>query len=291
MAPDVRKRKERLAEYETLRAKQRIRRAKRKDEDDEDDWMDYDQYVGKMDIEKQYEEEGEEEKEGKEKRGGGEEGEETEREPEEVKEPIKTDITIPRYYSAETEDLVSGLIEDLLKDVDRSLVKKSGERIVHDILSGILRCSSMQDIVKEIVNNLPIELAEEKQAIVESAAEKILSLHEPQDSDENILPYVMEIIDETLDDVMCHDPHVFIPALVEKLLECLPSERISSEEVISKIALKVKDATKSSYVDAVKLKKSIEQIPPEDQSEAAEIINAILERVYGEGIDYLFVLK
>lgn len=68
-----------------------------------------------------------------------------------------------------------------MKDTDQELAKKSTENIVQSILSGIFKCASIHDYVKEIIDNLPIEdVTDEQRSSVELAAEKLMNIEEPQ---------------------------------------------------------------------------------------------------------------
>lgn len=68
-----------------------------------------------------------------------------------------------------------------MKDTDQALDKKSTENIVQSILSGIFKCTSIHDYIKEIIDNLPIEdVTDEQRSSVELAAEKLMSIEEPQ---------------------------------------------------------------------------------------------------------------
>ncbi|KAF7286507.1 hypothetical protein GWI33_004914 [Rhynchophorus ferrugineus] len=208
----------------------------------------------------------------------------------EEKEPIKTDITIPGYYSKETEDIVTDLVGNLLEDVDTELDRKSTEAMVHNILSGILKCTSVQEIIQEIIDNIPIEPTEDQRKSVEEIAEQLFDSQERPESSESMINCVNEILAETLSEIFCKDPHYLITTLVEKLLDTLPVEVMSNENVMNQIALKVKESTKDLELDKDELKKSIEKIQSAERTDILNIINEILERVYGIGIDFLYII-
>lgn len=46
---------------------------------------------------------------------------------------------------------------------------------------------------------------------------------------------VKDILDETLSEVLCTDPNYLIPKMLEKLLDNLPLELLSTESVLDEI--------------------------------------------------------
>lgn len=70
------------------------------------------------------------------------------------------------------------LLNELLQGVEIG-IQQNTETMVRSILSGILRCTSITDIIEEIIQNLPIELSEEQRDSVHSAAEKLYQIQEP----------------------------------------------------------------------------------------------------------------
>ncbi|ENN71892.1 hypothetical protein YQE_11429, partial [Dendroctonus ponderosae] len=260
-AQEVRKRSQRMADYEKPRSEKELVK------EEMTRWIDYEDYVS--DVEWDEEEELEEEQ-----------------------ELLRTDITIPTYQLLEGEDLVKELIDTLMKDVDADLTRKSNEDLVHEILSNIVKCSSTHAMINEIIDNLPIgELNEEQRSNIEETAEKLMSIQEPQVNDENVLSCIKDILEEVLEEVVCADPHYLIPAVLEKLLDNLPVEMISSESALDEIALSITKSVQDLELNQDELRKSVESISSADQQEIAEIINGILERVYGEGIGYFYVIN
>lgn len=84
-------------------------------------------------------------------------------------------------YFSESEDLIRNLVEELLKNVNADLMRKSTENMVHSILKKIIKCVSIRDMVNEIIDNLPVkDLSEEQLNKVEEIASKLMCLQEPQ---------------------------------------------------------------------------------------------------------------
>lgn len=84
-------------------------------------------------------------------------------------------------YFSESEDLVRNLVEKVLKNVNADLMRKSTENMVESILKGIIKCTSIRDMINEIIDNLPVKnLSEEQLSSVEETASKLMCLQEPQ---------------------------------------------------------------------------------------------------------------
>lgn len=84
-------------------------------------------------------------------------------------------------YFSESEDLVRNLVEELLKNVNADLMRKSTEDMVDSILKRIIKCVSIHGMVNEIIDNLPVkDLSEEQLSSVEETASKLMCLQEPQ---------------------------------------------------------------------------------------------------------------
>ncbi|KAL1505618.1 hypothetical protein ABEB36_005142 [Hypothenemus hampei] len=216
--------------------------------------------------------------------------EEFEDEFEEEIEKSKTDITMP-LVSSESEDLVRTLIENLMKTVDKDLVRKSNEALVQSILSGIIKCISVNEIIMEIINNIPIEeFTEEQRTSIESVATLLMSIEEPK-VEEDSITCIKAILEETLSEVLCYDPHYLIPTVLEQLLDSLPIELVSSKNALDEIAYFIKSSITDLQLDKHELNKSLERLPSEDKREILDIVQNILERVYGEGIDYLYIIN
>ncbi|XP_060530871.1 cilia- and flagella-associated protein 44 [Cylas formicarius] len=203
---------------------------------------------------------------------------------------FKREITIPGFYSLEEADIIEDLVECLTKDVDQTLIQKSKETITRKILSSVADCTSVTEIVNEIMNSLPLEFTEEQQKLIKKSADQLLSIQDaPQINDEHISSCMKDILDDIVADVFCSGPASFMTALIEQLLENLPLEYLKSNETIDKIVIKVKQLAEDIPLDKEEIRKSIDKLPIPEKSEVMDIVNAILERVYGEGIDYFLV--
>lgn len=129
-----------------------------------------------------------------------------------------------------------------------------------------------------------------------------------QVNEENVLSCIKDILEDVLEDVACSDPHYLIPAVLEKLLDSLPVDMLSSESALNEIgkicpspmksylitnvtALSIKKSVQDLELNQDELRKSVQSICSADQQEIADILKGVLERVYGEGIDYLYVIN
>lgn len=121
---------------------------------------------------------------------------------------------------------------------------------------------------------------------------------------------VKDILDETLSEVLCTDPNYLIPKMLEKLLDNLPLELLSTEPVLDEIgaiacivteililnhffyaALTIKSSVEGIQLDKDELRKSLEQLPLEAREDVMAILKEILQRVYDTGIDFLYVIN
>ncbi|KAJ8927185.1 hypothetical protein NQ314_020461 [Rhamnusium bicolor] len=231
-------------------------------EEEVGEWADYDEY-----IDQQYEETEE--------------------------QLFTTEITIPGYYSTESKDIITDLITDLLENLDSSLARKSTENIVKDILSGILKCTSVVDIINEILNSLPFEPTNQQQSIIEVTAEKLYGLQEPEVSEDSIIKCANELLDDIIDEVLLTkgQPHDILAKMVRQLVESLPYEYLMTKAAQEKMVKKVVDTVGCICLNKEEMKKTVEKIPSELRNEMIPILNVILEEVYGMGLDYLYIIK
>ncbi|XP_030750373.1 cilia- and flagella-associated protein 44 [Sitophilus oryzae] len=257
MAQEVLKRKETIKERERTTGKP----VSKTEEEEIKQWIQYDEYVS-----------------------------EQETEDEEDKEQIKKRISIPGYYSTQAEDIITELVENLMQDVGDSLKQRSTHIMVQNILTGMMKCISIQDIIGQILDNIPIELDEKQRQSVGDSAEKLFILQEPVTSEERIMNCVKEILDETISEVLCHDPHYLIPTIIERLLDALPIEIISSEKIMAEIVLQIKESIQDIPLDKQEFSKSLDRLPSAEKNEILDVVNFIIEQVYGTGIDYLYVI-
>lgn len=86
-------------------------------------------------------------------------------------------------------------------------------------------------------------------------------------------------------------PHEVMIRMVEKLVESIPINFLMEETSLEVICKKVEDNMNKNELNPQEMKKSVENIPSVFKEAMEEILNAILERVFGSGIDYLYVMK
>lgn len=79
----------------------------------------------------------------------------------------------------ENQDIIRDLLNRLIESINSELVLPlSTENITKDIAKGVLKCSSVEEIIEEILRNIPFELSEEQRQDVKSSAEKLYALEE-----------------------------------------------------------------------------------------------------------------
>ncbi|CAG9822879.1 unnamed protein product [Phaedon cochleariae] len=230
-----------------------------KADDNNRDWLDYDKYIDSEEA---------------------------------IPQKIIQEITLPEFHATEVEDLLRGLLEEMLSHVS-SEETFHVEKMVEKILSSILRCASVQAIINEIIENIPFEPSPEQQSNIDSTAEKIYQIQEPEMSDESVNRCAREILEETIDEVllMKGEVHEVILRLVEKLVESIPIDFLLQDESIQSVVAKISDVMGNSELDRENLLKSVDSSSSVYRTEMLSILNLLLERVYGTGIDYMYVVK
>lgn len=76
--------------------------------------------------------------------------------------------------------MVRSIIAEMLEELGTMLTKRSVESMVKNILNMIVKRGSVAELVNELVRNLPIELSEDKISVVETSAEKLYCVEEPE---------------------------------------------------------------------------------------------------------------
>lgn len=112
-------------------------------------------------------------------------------------------------------------------------------------------------------------------------------------SDESFIKCPEEYVEQIIDEVMLikKKPHEVITRMLEKLLDTVPYEVLMEEKSLETICQKIEESIEKEELEPEELKKSVESIPSFYKEQMEAILNIILERVFGSGIDYLYIMK
>lgn len=109
-----------------------------------------------------------------------------------------------------------------------------------------------------------------------------------QEDEAGVQSRAREVLEQIVDDVLLNAGQIneVLARLVIKLVEELPFDYIMQTESIEHIVCKIKEITLTG-VDKKVLMESVQSITSVQRDETNIILHEILERVFGEGIDYL----
>lgn len=187
-------------------------------------------------------------------------------------------------------DIVKNLIDEIIPKCD------STKEIVYNIITSLLNCTSVTAIINEIIHNLPIQLSSVKQkSLVEEAAEKLFENQEPPPiTADDLEKYSMEILENILDDVFddaaAAEPHKMVLDIVKKLVDSLSTEFLEREESVQFISKKLMDKIVDDSFNRQEMVQLLRKEFAELQ-DVSSLMNLILQEVYGQGIDYLYIIN
>lgn len=100
-----------------------------------------------------------------------------------------------------------------------------------------------------------------------------------------------EVLEEIVDDILVNggETSEVLTNLVAKLADQLPFNYVVKTESIDYIVGRIRDVLLSG-VDRKMLMQSVQSITSVQRDEMNIILHQILERVFGEGIDYLYFI-
>ncbi|XP_064214804.1 cilia- and flagella-associated protein 44 isoform X1 [Tribolium castaneum] len=215
-------------------------------------------------------------------------GEEIEEEEEEsLRKPFSTEIVIPTTLQEKSQEVATELIQEMLEALDVKLTKRSNENFVKEILGSVMRGLSMTELVEELVRNLPIEPDDVQRGIIETTAEQLYVVQEPDAEAEDKFFSCREILEDIVDEILLvkGEPHSVMARLITKLVEQLPIDFLkeqSSLEYIVKRMVTSELETKLNRSDVMSLLRS---------KEAREILDEIIQTVFDSGLDLLYLIK
>uniref|UniRef100_A0A6P7GKU4 Cilia- and flagella-associated protein 44-like n=1 Tax=Diabrotica virgifera virgifera TaxID=50390 RepID=A0A6P7GKU4_DIAVI len=213
---------------------------------------------------------------------------------EEPEERTLQEIDMPGFYLTETEDIITSLIHEILGTMKmKSKITLDAELVVTKILTHILNCVTVQQIINEIVSNIPCELTPKQKSLVESSAEKIFTIQKPDMSEESIIQYAKELLEDSVQEILQKkdEPYELVAELLENLVESMPKEFLFHEKSLNSLVDRLGSFISEHKLERDALTSKIERISSENRNEILAILDVILKEVYGTGIDYMYVIK
>ncbi|CAG9858658.1 unnamed protein product [Phyllotreta striolata] len=202
--------------------------------------------------------------------------------------------TSPEFYLTESEDIVMDMLDKLMSGLKlKSQVEIDKANIVKNIMHSIMNCVSVSEIVKEIIENLPFDVTPKQTSIIEKSAEKIQVVQSPDMSEMNILKYAKDLLEETLEEILSTkaDPYDNLMKLLEELVSTVPKEFLLDDRSIDSVVDKVKIYIHIHEVVIDIWVEKVESIESPLKDDVIEFLNIILERVYGTGVDYFYIIN
>ncbi|KAF5282186.1 hypothetical protein FQR65_LT02883 [Abscondita terminalis] len=172
--------------------------------------------------------------------------------------PLITEVQIPAVLSDEIEEVVQGILLEMLESLGNlsETFKTEAALIVQQIMPNLVAQNNIEDMIRELTNFLPKDFTIIEQDIIKFAAHKILLLLHPELKLRNIEDSAKELLIEVIEEMV----HVKgeLPTLVENLLlrlvQCLPIKFLIQKETINIFVTKLEDllqTNEESILEAV----------------------------------------
>ncbi|RZC43160.1 thyroid receptor-interacting protein 11 [Asbolus verrucosus] len=200
-------------------------------------------------------------------------------EEEEKRKPFSTEIIIPTTLHEKSQEVAASLLTEMLEALDVKLAQKSTETFIKSMLGSVMRGLSMTELVEELLKNLPIEPDDKQRGIIETTAEQLYVVQEPDATEEDIDYYSREIMEDIVDEVllMKDEPQLVMARLVSKLVDNLPVNYLKQQTSLEFLVQKILRSQLNLKLDE---KDFIHMLHTQ---EAENIMHEILQRVYDTG--------
>ncbi|XP_049825621.1 cilia- and flagella-associated protein 44 isoform X2 [Aethina tumida] len=206
-------------------------------------------------------------------------------------ERIPTEIILPdTYVMSDAEELVAHLLEELLGDTEILAEKMSTERMAKNIVERIMKCISCDEIVKILVDSLPLHLTEEQLEMVEEIAEKISFVYDKPrikyalETQEEKQEFALEIMDNIIDETMLVKGNAseVMARMISRMVEEVPFIHLVNQKCIEKLA-----DTLGSKLSVEGIKNEVlplaETLAKDHKEDIRTVVSAILVKVSGSG--------
>ena len=174
----------------------------------------------------------------------------------------------------------------MLSALDIHLTKRSNENFIRGILSSVMRGISMTELVEELIRNLPIEPDDEQRGIVETTAEQLYVVGEPETHEEDA-DYCRELMEDIVDEILLAkgDPKDVMARMISNLIDVLPVDFLTEK---SSIEYLVERILKSRLQVSLHASDVAHMLVTED---ARRILDEIVHKVFDTGVDLLYYIK
>lgn len=112
-------------------------------------------------------------------------------------------------------------------------------------------------------------------------------------SEDNIIKYARELLEETIEDVFLvkDNPYEILTKLLEELVRSVPKEFLLHEDSVGSIVEKITVYVEIHEVVIEVWVDKVDSVDSPFKEEMIELLNIILEKVFGTGTDYLYVIN
>lgn len=182
--------------------------------------------------------------------------------------------------------MVRNILIELLESLETAFNEADVRELVRKVVSHVLNKANAREILQSILKTLPLDVAGKQKSAIETAAEAIFAIEQTEAELET-----KELLEDVVDEVLLEkgEPHEVLARLVARLVEMLPMDFIKKGESIDYIATKARESI-LSLTDRKKLTETVDSITSSQREEIVIVLNEIFEKVYGEGIDYLYII-
>lgn len=189
--------------------------------------------------------------------------------------------------------MVKGIIDDMLENFDNTLVKHRVNDIMNDIVKKVLDRATVREIVDFLFKNLPLKGTDEEYSIVEMTAEKLYTCSGVEITDMDIIKCATDIVEEILESAIAEKGHSveMITKLVQDLVQELPIDILTKDDVMNMILCRLTESLTLIDIDKEELTSSIMSLTGPLADDMRTILAQILEKVFGIGIDYLYIIN
>ncbi|XP_031357853.1 cilia- and flagella-associated protein 44-like [Photinus pyralis] len=211
-----------------------------------------------------------------------------------AQEPLEQKIagSSSSLLSMSTLNMAKSLVMELIDTIaPYSLTKFIRESLVNHLIMDILQRPSVEEVAENLQALLPIEPTEAQQELIETVAEQIFLLQQPEMisdklSASSIVAEVIEKIIQTID-----NPAEVVSEVLSELVSSLPLDYLLKLTTIKSIISTIISKCHIEEINKEELVHAISNTKTDRKMEMQLIMDKILEAVYGSGIDYLYFVE
>lgn len=146
---------------------------------------------------------------------------------------------------------------------------------------------SMRDLVQDIIKNLPIHPEDEQTSIIESTAQQLYTIQEPELTPEDITKYSQELIEELFEEALLikEGPNQMVARFLNKIVDQLPFDLLKKKSSIDIIIKKMLANKLNIQLERREVMNILNKI------EAKNILDIIIEKVFDTGLDLIYYIN